>query len=79
VVLQKLLLTFPPISSTIFNVMNKEQLAQIAQIFLNILEKQSFKNWYEREFEDYIVGEGGAPSKQQLLNELERQILRELR
>ena len=56
--------------------MNK---AQLAEIILNILEKQSFKDWYEREFEDYIVGEGGAPSKQQILNELERQISRELR
>jgi len=71
-------LTVPIRTSTINTVMNKKQ---IAEMFLNILEKQTFESWHEREFQDYITGEGtpGAPTKQQILKELEDQIDRELR
>lgn len=56
--------------------MNKEQLAKI---LLNILEKQTFKDWYEDEFEDYIQGSEEALTKQQILNDLEWMISRELK
>jgi len=56
--------------------MNKEQ---IAQIILNILEKQSFECWYEREFQDYITGDSpGTPTKAEILKELEWHVAREL-
>lgn len=48
--------------------MNKEQLAKM---FLDILEQQSFKNWLEKDFEDYITGEEGAPTKEQILKDLQ--------
>jgi hypothetical protein len=72
---RKLSLTFSPNSSTIFNVMNKEHLAEI---ILNILEKQSFEHWYSNEFQDYITGEENAPTKAEILKELEWQAAREL-
>lgn len=56
--------------------MNKKQLAKM---FLNILEKQTFESWYERDFQDYITGEENAPSENQILKELEDQIGREIR
>lgn len=56
--------------------MNKEQLADI---ILNILTKQSFKDWYDNEFEDYITGEENAPTKADILKELQWQVSRELR
>jgi hypothetical protein len=55
--------------------MNKEQLAQI---ILNILEKQSFEHWYDNHFQDYITGEENAPPKAEILKELEWQVGREL-
>lgn len=55
--------------------MNKEQLAEI---LLNILEKQSFENWYNNEFQDYITGEEDAPTQAEILKELEWQAAREL-
>lgn len=48
-------------------------------MFLNILEKQTFESWYERDFQDYITGEENAPSENQILKELEDQISREIR
>ena len=56
--------------------MNKKQLAKM---FLNILEKQTFESWYERDFQDYITGEENAPSENQILKELEDQIGREMK
>ncbi len=56
--------------------MNKKQLAKM---FLNILEKQTFESWYERDFQDYITGEENAPSENQILKELEDQISREIK
>jgi hypothetical protein len=55
--------------------MNKEQLAEI---ILNILEKQSFEHWYNNEFQDYITGEEAAPTKAEILKELEWHVSREL-
>lgn len=52
---------------------------EISKIFLNILSKQSFKDWYETEFEDYVVAEGGAPTETQILKELTHFISQELR
>jgi len=51
---------------------------QLAQILFNILQKQSFENWYSNEFQDYITGEENAPSKTDVLKELEWQVSREL-
>ena len=55
--------------------MNKEQLAQI---ILNIIEKQSFEHWYDNHFQDYITGEENAPTKAEILKELEWHAAREL-
>lgn len=52
---------------------------EIAHIVLKMIEKQTFATWYERDFEDYVVGEEGALSKQQILNDLELLINREMR
>jgi hypothetical protein len=52
---------------------------EIAHIVLKMIEKQSFATWYERDFEDYVVGEEGALSTQQILNDLELLINREMR
>ena len=54
--------------------MNKEQLAKI---ILNILEKQSFERWYNNDFLDYITGEENAPTKAEILKELEWHVARE--
>ena len=59
----------------ILSVMNKQQLAQI---ILNILEKQSFEHWHSNDFQDYITGEENAPTKAEILKELEWQVGREL-
>lgn len=55
--------------------MNKDQLADI---FLNILTKQSFASWYESDFEDYITSEDNAPTKEDILKELKWHLSREL-
>jgi hypothetical protein len=56
--------------------MNTKQ--QLAEIFFNILEKQSFDHWHSNHFQDYITGEENAPSKAEILKELEWQVGREL-
>ena len=56
--------------------MNTKQ--QLAEIFFNILEKQSFEHWHSNDFQDYITGEENAPSKAEILKELEWQVGREL-
>ena len=55
--------------------MNKEQLAVM---ILNILTKQSFEHWHSNHFQDYITGEENAPTKAEILKELEWQVAREL-
>jgi len=52
---------------------------EISKAFLKILCKQSFKDWYETEFEEYIVAEDGAPTEAQILKELSRLVAQELR
>ena len=47
-------------------------------MILNILEKQSFEHWHSNHFQDYITGEENAPSKAEILKELECQVGREL-
>jgi hypothetical protein len=44
---------------------------EIAEIFLDVIQKQSFANWYESEFEDYITGEDESITKEQIINQLE--------
>ena len=56
--------------------MNKNELAKM---FLNILEKQTFESWHKRAFQDYITGEENAPTRQQILKEIEDQIAREMK
>jgi hypothetical protein len=56
--------------------MNKEHLAQL---LLNILEQQSFKDWYDNDFEDYITGEENAPTKEALLKDLQWYLPSDLR
>jgi hypothetical protein len=51
---------------------------QAAEIFHNILCKQSFKDWYDFDFESYVIAEEGAPTKDQILKELTRQIAQEI-
>jgi hypothetical protein len=51
---------------------------QIAEIILNILQKQSFEHWHDNHFQDYITGEENAPTKEDILKELEWQVAREL-
>jgi hypothetical protein len=55
---------------------NKEQLAKI---LLNILQQQSFKNWLDKDFEDYITGEEDAPTKEQILKDLQWYLPSDLR
>jgi hypothetical protein len=52
---------------------------QIAQIFLNILEQQSFKSWLDSDFEDYITGEQDAPTKEQIIKAIQWYLPSELR
>ena len=56
--------------------MNKEQLAKI---LLDILQQQSFKNWLDNDFEDYITGEEDAPTKEAILKDLQWYLPSELR
>ena len=56
--------------------MNKEQLAKI---LLNILQQQSFKNWLDNDFEDYVTGEEDAPTKEQILKDLQWYLPSDLR
>ena len=51
---------------------------QIAEILHNILANGQFDSWHKREFEDYITGEDKAPTKTQVLKELEFFIEREI-
>jgi hypothetical protein len=60
----------------VLSVMNTKE--QLAQIFFSILEKQSFEHWHSNHFQDYITGEENAPSKAEILKELEWQVAREL-
>jgi hypothetical protein len=50
---------------------------ELAQIILNILEKQSFEHWHNSHFQDYITGEENAPTKADILKELEWHVARE--
>ena len=59
--------------------MNKEQVPQIAQLLHNVLVNGQFDSWHKREFEDYVTGEDYAPTKTQVLKELEFFIEREIR
>ena len=58
--------------------LSKSNKKEIAEIFLNILTKQSFESWYQRQFQDFITGEENAPSEEDILKELEWQVSREL-
>ena len=50
--------------------MNKKQLAEV---ILEGLERQRFNDWYDGgDFEDYITGEKGAPSKEKILEDILR-------
>lgn len=44
---------------------------EIAEIVLDIIQKQSFASWYESEFEDYITGEDESITKEQIVSQLE--------
>jgi hypothetical protein len=44
---------------------------EIAEIFLDVIQKQSFASWYESDFEDYITGEDESITKEQIINQLE--------
>ena len=57
----------------------KDQLPKIAQILHDVLSNGQFDSWHKREFEDYITGEEDAPTKTQVLKELEFFISRENR
>jgi hypothetical protein len=54
--------------------MNKKE---IAIRILNRLESQKFADWYNPggKFDDYITGELKAPTKQEILNEIEKMFL----
>lgn len=52
---------------------------EIAEILHNVLANGQFDSWHKREFEDYIAGEDNAPTKTQILKELEFFIQREIR
>jgi hypothetical protein len=56
--------------------MNTEQ---VAQILHDVLVNGQFDSWRKREFEDYVTGEDYAPTKTQILKELEFFIRREIR
>ena len=71
-----ILLSCPSGFLIVLSVMNTKE--QLAQIFFNILEKQSFEHWHSNHFQDYITGEENAPSKAEILKELEWQVSREL-
>ncbi len=51
---------------------------QLAELILDILMKQSFEHWHSNHFQDYITGEENAPTKAEILKELEWQVAREL-
>jgi hypothetical protein len=72
----KKILTCPPPIPKINPVMNT---TQIAEILHNVLSNGQFDSWHKREFEDYIAGEDNAPTKTQILKELEFFISREIR
>jgi len=44
---------------------------EIAEIFLDVIQKQSFATWHETDFEDYITGENEDLTKDQILKDLE--------
>ena len=56
----------------------EQQKERLAVMILNILTGRSFEHWYSNHFQDYITGEENAPSKAEILKELERQVAREL-
>ncbi len=49
---------------------------QIAEILFNVISTQPFVSWYQSKFEDFVTGEENAPSKDQLLLDLQRLISR---
>jgi len=44
---------------------------EIAEIFLDVIQKQSFATWHETDFEDYITGMSDIITKEEILNDLE--------
>jgi hypothetical protein len=49
---------------------------QIAEILFNVISTQPFVSWYQSKFEDFVTGEEDAPSKDQLLLDLQKLISR---
>lgn len=45
-----------------------------AKKVLQLIEGSWFEDWYASDFEDYITGEDGAKSKEQILADLERKL-----
>jgi hypothetical protein len=38
---------------------------------LHVLESAEFDRWYQEEFNDFVVGEKGAPSRADILKDIE--------
>ena len=49
----------------------------VAQKILHALESQYFANWYEGKFMDYIEGAQDAPSREEVFEWIEKNILRD--
>jgi hypothetical protein len=72
-----LLLSCPSGFLIVLSVMEQHK-EQLAELILDILMKQSFEHWHSNHFQDYITGEENAPTKAEILKELEWQVAREL-
>jgi hypothetical protein len=45
--------------------------AFVAEQILNGLEKQPFTDWYNSDFDNYLRGEEGAPTRETILKRIE--------
>jgi len=42
----------------------------LKQHILDVLMTQEFKDWHDKEFDDYVKGEDGAPTKDGILEQI---------
>ena len=55
-------------------VMEAEEKSVKVSAVLNMLNRQKFADWYEKDFADYIEGAEGAKSKADILDDLSKML-----
>ena len=65
---ESFLLFSPPFLSILLST-NKTK-TEIAKRILHSLDKQDFADWYEKDFDSYVVGDEGAKSEAEILMDI---------